>query len=176
MTARRNIGRALGACALALALTGFVPAAAFAVPGEYELEITALAKKDGENVVSVVVPSSVSIVVKTSVVDGRILGFDTSDAEISNAAHSYAPIKAEVSSVTDTPTSETKLLDFVEMTFRGDHEVPIVAGDNQRELLFDAIDPGTSGALKVDLSQKDPDVLVPAGSYLIRAMLRVSPA
>lgn len=169
-------GFAALALACACALAGRPPTLAYAVgEGDYPLEITADAAKEGENVVSVVVPSSVSIVVKTSIVDGRIMGITADAAAIENSRSSFAPITVEVDAFSDTPTKGKKLLSYVDMTFIGDHEVPVTEGDDLGAVLFDAIAPGESGNLEVLLRQHDDAVLVPAGSYALRALLRVAP-
>lgn len=164
------------ALALACAPAGRPPSTAYAVgDGDYPLEITVDAAKEGEKVVSVVVPSSVSIVVKTSVVDGRILGITAEAAAIQNSRRSYAPIAVEIDSFSDAPVKGKQLLDYVNMTFTGDHEVHAKEGENLGIALFDGIPPAQSGDLDVLLEQRSDDVLVPAGSYALSALLRVEP-
>lgn len=177
-TVSRPMSRAVVCAALALAwaLAGWPPSLAYAVgEGDYPLEITADAAKEGENVVSVVVPSSVSIMVKTSVVDGRIMGITADAATIKNDRRSFAPISVKVDAFTDTPTKGEKLLSYVDMAFLGDHEVAVVEGEGLNAALFDHIAPDTSSDLEIRLQQHDDAVLVPAGSYALRALLRVEP-
>ncbi len=165
------------ALAAALALAAACPGSAHAAAGErdFPLEITANAAKDGEDVVSVVVPSSVSIVVRTSVVDGRIMGVSANAASVSNNRHSFAPISVGVEAVADTPVNGNKLLSYVDMRLIGDYEVDMAEGQDLGLSLFDSIAPGVSSDLGVNLQQRDAGVLVPAGSYNVRATLLVSP-
>lgn len=162
--------------AVALAIALAAPGVAFAVgEGNYPLDIRVDAAREGEDVVSVVVPSSVSIVVRTSVVDGRIMGVQADAAHVTNNRHSFAPIAVSITQVADGFTIGQKLLPYVDMALTGDHRVALVAGSNVNEPLFDSIAPSEERDLGVELSQKDPNQLVPAGSYAVRATLLVTP-
>ena len=178
---KTTASRTTGACALAFAA---VLAAAVCAPpalavtagaGDYPVEVTVDAEKEGENVVSVVVPSSVSIVVRTSVVDGRVMGVSAETARVENSRRSYAPISVDVDAVTDTPVKGGKLLGFMDMRLLGDHEAPIAEGGDLGIPLFDGIAPGSGSDLEVRLVQRDENVPVPVGSYAVRALLRVEP-
>ena len=184
----RKEARVFGSTAWAVAAVSLVLAAsigaslatprlayAFDEPRDFPLELTVDVAKKGERVVSVVVPSSVSIVVKTSVVDGRIMGISTSTASIENSRRSFAPIAVSLESVVDEPVKGNKLLDYVEMTLEGQHVVALREGANQGIPLFDAIAPGLSEEMSAALSQKDPQTLIPAGAYAIRSTLLVTP-
>lgn len=177
----KRAGGAVFAMALAFALASTTLALARPVPahaigeGDYPLEITADVARDGEDVVSVVVPSSISIVVRTSVVDGRIMGVSADAAFIENNRRSYAPVSACIVSVADGTTADGKLLPYVDMTLEGQHEVALVEGEGKRDALFDAIAPGSSEPIAVRVAQKDLGRLVPAGFYSVRATLLISP-
>ena len=173
--ARRKPLAAGFAVMLAVALA--MPGAAFADVGQGEtpLDIRVDAARENENVVSVIVPASVSIAIKTSIVDGRILDFIGGTAEVSSSDRSYAPIALSVTSVEDAQKSGHAFLPYVDMILHGDHDYSVVEGGNQSAPLFDGIAPGTSETLEASIAQKLPDVLIPAGSYLVRATLRVEP-
>lgn len=175
-----RISAALAAAALAAAcaFAGAFPCAAHAAPAvsaDYPLAIDATTAKEGENVVSVMVPSSVSIAIKTSIVDGRIIGFIGGSAEVTNSPHSYAPISLSVASVDDAPQGGQSFLRYVDMALRGHHDCALVEGDGQSLPLFDGIEPGSSETFEAFIAQKRDDVLVPAGSYLVRTTLLVQP-
>lgn len=165
------------AAALAVACTAAAvfPCGAHAASADYPLAIDATAAKGGENVVSVVVPSSVSIAIKTSIVDGRIIGFVGGFAEVRNSSRSYAPISLSVASVEDAPGGGQPFLRHADMVLRGHHECALVEGSGQSLPLFDGIAPGSSETLEASIAQKRDDVLVPAGSYLVRTTLLVQP-
>lgn len=145
------------------------------VSAQYPLDLSVDVAKDGEKVVSAVVPSSVSIVVKTSVVDGRIMGVATNTASIENSRRSYAPIAISVQGVVDEPVADNKLLNFVDMTLSGQYTVALQEGVDQGLALFDSIAPGTTEQMQASLTQKDPDELIPAGAYVVRSTLLVTP-
>lgn len=162
------------ACAAAVVF----PCAAHAAPAvsaNYPLGIDATAAKEGENVVSVVVPSSVSIAIKTSIVDGRIIGFVGGTAEVRNSSRSYAPISLSVTSVEDAPDGGQPFLRYADMALLGHHACALVEGAGQSLPLFDGIEPGFGETLEASIAQKQEDVLVPAGSYLVRTTLLVRP-
>lgn len=162
-------------CAL---MTVAMPKPAYAEPvssRNYPLEIDVEAAKEGENVVSVIVPSSVSIVVKTSMVDGRVMGFVGGTAQVSNSNRSFAPIALSVTSAEDEPVTNRGFLSYVDMMLHGDHDYAVRSGENQNAPLFDAIAPGSQADLEASIAQKYPDVLIPAGSYLVRTTLLVEP-
>lgn len=169
---------AAAALALACAVAAAYPHAACAAPAasaDYPLAIDATAAKEEENVISVVVPSSVSIAIRTSVIDGRIIDFIGGDAEVWNSPRSCAPISLSVTGVEDAPNGGQPFFRYADMTLRGDYECALVEADGQNLPLFDGIAPGTGETLKASIAQKHDDVLVPAGSYLVRTTLYVQP-
>ena len=179
----RACGFAAGACALTLACAlaaAPLPAAAAAeaygvTSREYPLEIDVRAAKEGENVVSVVVPSSVSVVIRTSIVDGRLMGFVSGTAQVVNNRHSHTPISLSVTAVEDALVDSRKFLHYVDMTLHGHHDYEVVEGTGQSESLFESLAPGESADLEVSVAQSDPDVMIPTGSYLVRTTLLVTP-
>lgn len=170
------------ACALLLAL--FVPSTfahaadeSVVVEGkgsvEADVDIKAEVVREPENVISVVVPSSVSIAVKTNVINGKFIGFDSEPSTITNDEKSSASVKIELMGVADGTAGSHKLLDYASVSLVGEYTVALLEGQNQQKPVFDSIAPGQTKNLSVSLVPKSSSTLMPNGKYALGSTLRV---
>lgn len=164
-------------CMLALvAACSVFPASAWAADkGEYRVEIpTSVAMPSEETVISVVVPSVVSVVVQTSIVDGTFIGFKAGEASIENGVQSSVPVRISLTEVQDRMVGGKSLLDYVDMELVGDHRLALTEGSDKNDVLFSSIAPGKTKKLGVELANKDTDQIIPAGGYQVKATMKVT--
>ena len=171
----RTAAGALCAAALALACPAALPAEARAAQEAlYPVEIPASVAEPGEKVVSVVVPSVVSVVVQTSVVDGTFVGFRAGEAVIENGAQSSVPVRISLTEVQDRAVDGKAMLGYVDMTLVGENALLLAEGAGKDDVLYGSIAPGTSETLGVELAEKGAGGSIPAGSYQVKSTMKVA--
>lgn len=173
-------------CAGALALGGVVPAFAAndtgktvnADKGTAEVEISAAVAKQGENIVSVTLPSKMAIGIKTKT-DGTFDSTTGTSATVSNNDVSTADVKVEITKVTQNAgvDSNGKLLDLVDLKLFGDdttNGIKLQEGDQTNKILFSRISNGGSASLKLDASAATSNPVIPTDAYTVSTILKVT--
>lgn len=174
--ASRRAGRLTAAvCACALAMAA-VPFASKAFADDYSMDVEADVSSPQPVVIRVEVPSSgsaVDILVRTSVIDGRFLGFQAAESYIKNLDESTAPISATVSQVVDGAGGKGRALQYLGVFLSSDRTVELVEG-SAGGTIVDRLEPGNVAKLKVSVVDRAQGRPIPEGSYGMSATIKVS--
>lgn len=172
------------ACAGALALVGAVPA--FAADGttpitkdgdSADIEISAAVAKENEHIISVTVPSQMSIAITTDKTDGTFKSFKSAPATISNNDMSTSAVKVEVAKVSQTAGKDSsgKLLDLVKLNLSGDNDHSVVLTESTANELLVA-NMGVKGSYSLQLSAEAlaSNPAIPTDAYTVSTTLKVT--
>lgn len=176
---------AIAAAAALVALLACFPSTALAAgvgydeggAGDRDLTISATVAEPAPVVIKVEVPSSTAaldIRIRTSVLDGRFLGFAAAKGEIRNLPESTVPISAAVSEVTDGTNGRAKALGYLGVTITSDRTVELSEGAGEGDVLVERLAPGSTAELTVDVHDKTGGASIPDGAYGTSATIKIA--
>lgn len=147
--------------------------------GDRDLTISATVAEPAPVVIKVEVPSSAAaldIRIRTSVLDGRFLGFAAAKGEIRNLPESTVPISAAVSEVADGANGRARALGYLGVAITGDRTVELVEGAGKSDVIVDHLAPGSTAPLTVDVRDKTGGAPIPDGAYGMSATIKIAAA
>lgn len=170
------------ACLLAIAMAA-QPACAYGSPlnqREYSMDIeAAVSDPPTPVVIKVEVPASTSavdIVVRTSVLDGRFLGFQAAKTAIRNLEESTVPVRVTVGEVTDGTQGADAALRYLGVFLSADRTVELSEGMGKNDVVIEQLAPGSSADLMVSVTDRTAGSPIPEGTYGMSATLKVAAA